>query len=189
MADLDEHLSGIVAREESAFVAWLAGAEPALRGALRRFAASVDVEAVLQEALLRIWIVAPRHRPDGAENSLLRLAHRIARNMALDEVRRAGTQPVNGGQGDDDNPEPIDPAPPVDPLLQRAVRACLDALRGAPRRALAARLQASGQRDDALAAGIDMRVNTFRQNVKRAKQALRTCLEGQGIDLTELLGR
>lgn len=89
MADLDEHLPGTVAREESAFVAWLAGAEPALRGALRRFAASVDVEAVLQEALLRIWIAAPRHRPDGAENSLLRLAHRIAQL----------TSPVRGSDG------------------------------------------------------------------------------------------
>jgi DNA-directed RNA polymerase specialized sigma24 family protein len=189
MADLDDHLPGIVAREEEAFVAWLAGAEPALRRALRRFATTVDVEAVLQETLLRVWQVAPQHKPDGQENSLLRLAHRIGRNLAVDEARRVGVRGLDGGAHDDGFLEPIDPAPPPDPLLQRAVRACLQALRGAPRRALQARLQAAGQKDDALAAELTMRVNTFRQNVKRAREALRTCLEDRGIDLKKLLGR
>ena len=42
----------------------------------------------MQEALLRVWQVAPRCRRDERPNALLRLAARIARNLAIDELRR-----------------------------------------------------------------------------------------------------
>ena len=53
--DLDIHLTAIAAGDATAFAAWLAGAELPLRRRLRPFASSVDTEAVLQEALLRVW--------------------------------------------------------------------------------------------------------------------------------------
>ena len=56
------------------------------------FAAVVDVEAVLQESLLRVWQVAPRFDADGGPNGLLRLAIRIARNLAVSELRRTRTR-------------------------------------------------------------------------------------------------
>jgi RNA polymerase sigma-70 factor (ECF subfamily) len=90
MADLDHHLPAIAAGDDQAYARWLAGAEPELRAALRTFAATADTEAVLQEALLRVWQVAPRFTPDGRPNALLRFAVRAARNLALDEVRRNG---------------------------------------------------------------------------------------------------
>jgi len=55
VTDLDRHLPAIVAGDAQAFAAWLAGAEPRIRASLRGFAAQVDVEAVLQETLLRVW--------------------------------------------------------------------------------------------------------------------------------------
>src|SRR5687768_14160028 len=88
MQDLDAHLPAIVAGDPDAFGRWVAGAELPLRAQLRRFAAVIDIEAVLQEALLRTWQVAPRFKPDGEPNGLLRLAHRIARNLAIDLGRR-----------------------------------------------------------------------------------------------------
>src|SRR5690606_14601871 len=71
--DLDVHLAAIVAGDTRAFGRWLAGAEAPVRDSLRSFARVVDVEAVLQEALLRVWQVAPRFEPDGRPNGLLRL--------------------------------------------------------------------------------------------------------------------
>jgi DNA-directed RNA polymerase specialized sigma24 family protein len=79
--DLDAHLPGIRAGDAQGFAAWLAGAESPLRAALRSFAAVVDVEAVLQEAFLRVWQLAPDFVPDGRPNALLRYAHRIARHL------------------------------------------------------------------------------------------------------------
>ena len=79
--DLDEHLAEIQAGDPDAFGRWIAAAEPTLRETLRSFAAVVDTEAVLQEALLRVWQVAPRFVRDGEPNGLFRLAVRIARNL------------------------------------------------------------------------------------------------------------
>src|SRR5208283_2336553 len=83
--DLDVHLVAIRSGDARAFGAWLSAAEPSLRGGLRSFARQVDVEAVLQEALLRTWQVAPRFEADGQPNGLVRLAQRIARNLAVSE--------------------------------------------------------------------------------------------------------
>ena len=186
MADLDIHLSGISIREEDAFVRWMAGAEPAIRRSLARFSASVDVEAVVQDTLLRIWQIAPRHSPDGKPNSLLRLAVRIARNRAIDETKR--TNRVIAYESLDQLErefESWDPSP--DPLLQRLLRLCLAHLRGKPKQALWARLRASGEADAKLAESLEMAVNTFRQNVSRARKAVRECLAERGVAIEEVL--
>ncbi len=59
MSDLDIHLAAIKASDADAFGIWMSAAEPEIRSTLRSFATSVDTEAVLQEALLRVWQVAP----------------------------------------------------------------------------------------------------------------------------------
>jgi RNA polymerase sigma-70 factor (ECF subfamily) len=175
--DLDRHLPEIVAGDPSAFARWVAVAEPALRDGLRSFAASVDTEAVLQEALLRTWQVAPRLAPDGAPNALFRMAVRIARNLALSEVR--GRRPRAGELPD----VPVEPAEP-DPLLARLVRLCLEKLPSQPRAAFLARLGARGGRDDgALAGDLRMKLNTFLQNVTRARRLVLRCLAAKGVDL------
>src|SRR6266540_1570421 len=83
---LDDLLPAIGAGDATAFARWLAGAEGRLRDSLRSFAARVDTEAVLQEALIRVWQVAPRVTPDGKPDALVRLGVRIARNLAVSEV-------------------------------------------------------------------------------------------------------
>jgi RNA polymerase sigma-70 factor (ECF subfamily) len=188
MIDLDVHLSAIAAGDPEAFARWVAGAEPALRSSLRPLAAHVDCEAVLQEALLRVWQVAPRCTSDGRPNGLVRLGARIARNLALDELRRVRAVVVDvgelesalaeGGAGD---------VRPSDPLLRRAIEECQRALPAQPAAALRARLHAAGAEPDArLAEQLHMRLNTFLQNVGRARKLLAACLHRRGIELGEL---
>ena len=187
MIDLDRHLPGIVAGEPSAFPAWLAGAEPAVRDALRGFARRVDVEAVVQEALLRAWQLAPRVAPDGRPNALLRFTLRAARNLAVDQVRARRREDV---PADDEALEAAlrrleveGPAMP-DPLLRRVIARCRELLPPQPRQALDARLAAGGREgDQAIAARLGLRVNTLLQNFTRARRALAECLERAGVRL------
>jgi RNA polymerase sigma-70 factor (ECF subfamily) len=186
MADLDVHLGAIVSGNAEAFGSWVAGSEARLRASLARFATRVDTEAVVQETLLRIWQLAPRHRPDGRPNSLLRLAIRIARNLAVDEVRRKRPLPTA-----DPELEALGNANPEgwqgpDPLLRRVIAECLERLTGKPRLALVARLSDGGAEPDTrLASRLGMRVNTFLQNITRARRQLARCLEQHGVDLME----
>ncbi len=189
--DLDVHLQAITLGDAGAFGRWLAGAEPPLRQSLRTFAARVDTEAVLQEALLRTWQVAPRHAPDGRPNSLLRLALRIARNLAIDEVRRARTAPTE----DDALEQALAAAEPTfvragpDPLLRRVIDECRRLLPGKPAEALSARLATGGaEPDETLAERLGMRLNTFLQNFGRARKLLAECLAKHKVDLDAELG-
>ena len=168
----DVFLARIVAGDASAFAEWLARVEAPVRLSLGSFARSVDVESVLQEALLRVWQVAPRFVPDGGPNGLLRLAVRIARNLAVSEVRRTRGTPV---EVIEIAVEPVEP----DPLLRRAIVDCRDRLPQKPRQALDARL--AGGDDEELAAALAMKLNTFLQNFTRARQLLADCLGKKGI--------
>jgi RNA polymerase sigma-70 factor (ECF subfamily) len=151
-------------------------------------AARVDCEAVLQEALLRIWQVAPRCRRDERPNALLRLGLRIARNLAIDELRRA-----RGLSADEEALEValaraavVEPRAP-DPLLRRAIEECRRALPQKPAAALEARLESAGaEPDQRLAERLRMKLNTFLQNVTRAKKLLAACLREHGVELEEL---
>jgi DNA-directed RNA polymerase specialized sigma24 family protein len=187
MIDLDLHLSAIVAGDADAFARWLAGSEATVRLSLASFAAVVDVEAVLQEALVRVWQVAPRFVADGAPNGLVRLAIRIARNLAVSELRRTKTRPVEPGDLEDhlDTVRPIAP----DPMLRAKIIDCRDKLPAKPRQALDARLDPAGDRDDTdLAAAVGMRLNTFLQNFARARKLLAECLQKHGVVIDQELG-
>jgi len=184
--DLDRFLPDIVAGDSTAFGQWLAGAEFSLRATLHKFAALVDVEAVLQEALLRTWQVAPRFHADGKANGLLRLAASIARNLAIDMARR------HRAQFHETLPEEVDEmflgdrAPRgSDPFLRRALVECHERLPEQPKRALAERLTRGGSESDlVLAKRVKMQVNTFLQNITRARRLLSECLRKRGIDLS-----
>lgn len=175
MTDLDLHLPAIGAGDATAFARWLAGAEEPLRLALRPFAAACDTEAMLQEALLRVWQLAPRVVPDGQGNSLLRFARRIARNLCVDQARRRRTTPLDARLLDETPADP--PAAPPDPLLRRAIAECREKLPGKPARALAERIAAEGgEPDAAIARRLGMTLNTFLQNFTRARKLLAECL-------------
>ena len=185
--DLDTHLAAIATGDTDAFGRWVAGAEAPLRGALRSLSARVDTEAILQEALLRVWQVAPRVVSDGKPNALLRFALRVAKNRALSELRRArvtGVDDEKFARLVEQESEAI-AAPPPDPLLRRAFVACREELPEKPAAALSARLEASGEDDESLAANLGMRPNTFLQNFTRAKKMLADCLQKKGISFGE----
>ena len=181
--NLDEYLPGIILGDPDSFARWLAGAERPLRLALRRFAASVDAEAILQETLMRVWSLAHRCRPDGQPNSLLRFAMTIARNLALGEVRRRKASPI------DDNPiivpePPAPPAPLPDPAKEKRIRECVGKLAGKLKAALDARIESAGAEPDSrLAECLGMRLNTFLQNVSRARKLVAQCLRQYGIEV------
>jgi RNA polymerase sigma-70 factor (ECF subfamily) len=182
-------LQQIAAGQEAAFARFVARAEAAVRDHLRSFAPHADTEAILQEAFLRAWQVAPRVEADGRPDPLLRLTLRIARNLAVDEVRRArrlapaDLVALERAAGEAE----VTPAPgPPDPLLRRLILACLALLPVQPRRALEARLAGAGGAPDALLAeGLGMRKNTFLQNFGRARRQLAACLRRKGVALEE----
>ncbi len=187
MSDLDTHLPNIAAGDPDAFARWVAGAEFRVRASLTSVSGSVDVESVVQETLLRIWQVAPRVEPDGKPNSLLRLAIRIARNLAVSDLRRRRVRPEVLARLEshtiDERVEAITP----DPMLREAIAVCREQLPGKPSMALDARLTGPGTPDKTLATRVGMKLNTFLQNVTRARKLLAECLKRAGIDLeTEL---
>ncbi len=188
--DLDVFLPDILAGDTRAFARWMSGAEGTIRDSLRSFVTVVDVESVLQESLLRVWQVRDRFERDGKPNGLLRLGIRIARNLAVSEVRRTKAKPV----ADDDleralaEAESSEPSTP-DPMLRNVLAKCHERLPEKPRQALDARLAGQGERpDEDLADALGMRLNTFLQNFGRARKMLAECLKRHGIVVDEGLG-
>jgi RNA polymerase sigma-70 factor (ECF subfamily) len=184
--DLDQHLAAIVAGDAGAFGRWMSGAERPIRDSLRPFARVVDTEAVLQESLLRAWQVAPRIKADGRPNGLLRLTMRMAKNLAVSEVRRARLDLVEPDDLDSKMSESAleRTLRPPDPLLRAKIAECRDKLPEKPRLALEERLlNEGGEPDAALAARLGMKTNTFLQNFTRARRMLADCLKSEGVDL------
>jgi len=185
MSELDEAFARTRVGSSSDFTTWVRMTEMPLRRSLRPFAAAVDVEAVLQEGLLRMWTLAPTLELDG-ENASLHYALRLTRNLALSEVRRLKRVDDTHARALEDAQSPgvvMDDQP--DPALARAIERCVSELPHRPRAALMARLRPAP--DKALAKMLDMKLNTFLQNVVRARRLLRDCLEEAGVQLREYL--
>jgi RNA polymerase sigma factor (sigma-70 family) len=179
--DLDALVPLIAVGDEEAFARFVAASEQTVRRSLRSFATMLDTEALVQEAFLRVWQSAARFVPDGREGSFLRFAVRVARNLAVSELRRRREVLVESVVD-----EPAPQAATVDPLLRSVISRCLEALLGPARVALFARIESAGHDADAvLAERVGMRPNTFLQNITRARRSLVTCLESQGVRLQE----
>ncbi len=178
-------LASIIAGDPDAFGQWVAGVEAPLRRTLKPFAALVDTEAVLQEALLRVWQVAPRFTSDGKPNALLRFAVITTRNAAISELRRAAptSDQLDALEHQLAAQESAAPAPP-DPFLREAILECRKKLPGKPALAMEQRLASGGAEDDTvLAARLGMKLNTFLQNFTRARKLLAECLKKRGVEL------
>lgn len=173
---------------ERAFGRWLAAVTPSLRRSLRSFAEKIDTEAVVQEASLRMWIIAKaiaqqEREPLGGANASLRFALRIARNLALNMIRKGkhedSVDPSDPSVTDFVSPEPVEP----DPLLHDLIQQCIKLLTANPLKAIVIRVE-HGHRpeaEQALLAG--MTKNTFHQNIRRARLQLIECLTDKGIEL------
>lgn len=182
-------LGRIQSGDAGAFGQWASASERALRQTLRPFATLVDTEAVLQEALLRVWQVAPRFTHDGRPNALLRFSVITARNCAVSELRRSrpAAAQLDALERELASQAEVAPITP-DPLLRAAILECRAKLPPQPRQALEQRLSSGGVDDDlALATRVGMTLNTFLQNFTRARKLLRACLEKAGIALDQEL--
>jgi RNA polymerase sigma factor (sigma-70 family) len=175
--DLDIFVQQIVARDKLAFAQWIGHAEGQLRASLARYARVVDTEAVVQEALLRLWQAAPEFVFDDRPNGFLRLAIRIARNLAIDSLRKRRETLL-----EPDQEEPGETWEPPDPMLRKTIRLCFDQLPHTNQRIFAARLESHGAESDEVLAGKQgMRLNTFLQNFTRARRLIAACLEKHGV--------
>lgn len=181
---IDRAFAGTRAGNARAFAAWVRLTESQLRRGLRPFAPHVDVEAVLQEGLLRMWKLAPALRLTGPDASL-RYALRIVKNLAISEARRNARLTPLELEALDRLPEvSVDPDPLPDPRLRQLIEKCIALLPNRPRHALLARLDDSGRASDReLAANLRMKLNTFLQNIVRARRLVAECLARHGVTL------
>jgi len=184
-ADRDALLPAIAAGDMHAFAIWLRDAEPRVRSSLARFARVVDTEAILQEALLRIWQVAARVQLDGRGDTLVRLAIQIAHHLAIDHIRRdRRLERTERAELAALTPGEVDDSPPPDPLLREVIVGCIEKLPKQPSAALHARLENAGaEPDETLANRLGMQLNTFLKNIGRARSLLLDCLRGRGVSL------
>ena len=171
-------LEAIKGGDQEAFSRWLARSEIRLRRSLQSFAQSVDVEVVVQEAAFRVWERASAITPDGRPAFLMRWAVTVALNAARNDAKRSRREVPPDA-------DPEVPGPP-DPILRVRIRKCVEQLPSSPQRVLDARRADDGHRSDReLAVSLGMTFNAFRQNLRRARHALKQCLRGFGIDVTD----
>ncbi|TMQ73797.1 MAG: hypothetical protein E6K81_02880 [Candidatus Eisenbacteria bacterium] len=182
---VETEVDGLFARvrghDTEAFRDWMGSVERPIRASLGRFARAVDVESIVQETLLRMWLLATQGGRDLAgPDASLRFAIGLARNLARNEARRMGRVSFLPPQ---DLPEvTADPAPSSDPRLAAAIRDCMGRLSARLREVLAARIaRGAVEPDREIAERLRLKLNTFLQNVVRARQQLRKCLEGKGV--------
>ncbi|TVP50437.1 MAG: hypothetical protein EA350_00630 [Gemmatimonadales bacterium] len=215
MTTVNELFARVCLGDEAAFERWMVVVEPQLRRSLAPWARAVDVEGVVQETLLRMWIYAG-DRGDALEgtDASLRFALGMARNVARNEARRLGREvalaeggeegaggarglggagTAGGAAGGADGSSgaggmQVEPPPVHDPALRRIILGCIELLPARPRAALQARIDRGHEEDDRdLAASVGMKRNTFLQNIVRARRALEACLESNGAPLDEVL--
>jgi DNA-directed RNA polymerase specialized sigma24 family protein len=186
--DVEAAFRGARSGDVNAFATWMDRVEIPLRRSLSRIARMVDVEVVVQETFLRMWLLAcdPGRVLEGDQSSL-KFAYRVARNVAFEEIRRNRRGQLLSLDELDDLPEGrVEPDPP-DPALERMIRECLKRLPAKPASALSARIRDGSRPDRALAGELHMKLNTFLQNIVRARKLMRDCLERRGLRVEEIL--
>lgn len=145
------------------------------RLAMRLLQDSAEAEDVTQEAMVRLWQVAPNWVPGGAQVSTW--LHRVAANLATDRLRR------RRGVALDAIDEPDDPAPGVVQRLIEAdrARALDEALAQLPdRQRLAVVLRhIEGMTNPDIAATMGIGVEAVESLTSRGKRRLAELLSGQ----------
>jgi RNA polymerase sigma-70 factor (ECF subfamily) len=175
-AALAELLRRVAARDAAAFATLYRETQSKLYGVVARILTRGDRSGeALQEAYVRIWEKAGDFDP--SKGSPIAWMATIARNRALDEVRRVRPSSL------EDMPEGFEPAADaVDPLAQRdrseRLAALLDCLKGleAERREAILLAYYRGFSREALARRFDKPVPTIKTWLRRGLLQLRDCL-------------
>lgn len=151
----------------------------ALAVARRLLRDQAEAEDVTQEAMLRLWRIAPKWQPGGAQPSTW--LHRVTVNLATDRLRR------RRGVGMDEIDEPADDGPaPVDKLIEADRAAALDAaLARLPERQRVAVVlrHIEGMTNPEIAAMMDLGVEAVESLTARGKRRLAELLAGRRAEL------
>ncbi len=137
---------------------------------------TADAEDVTQEALMRLWKIAPDWRPGEAKVSTW--LYRVVANLCIDRLRvRARGVPL------EDIAEPADPSETAEARLQRsaredAIQSALDALPQRQRQAVVLR-HIDGLANPEIAVILDIGVEAVESLTARGKRALARQLSGQ----------
>ena len=175
--DLAHLLSRVAVRDAKAFAALYRATSAKLHGVVARILTRGDTAAdVLQEAYVRIWEKAGEFDP--ARGSALAWMATIARNRAIDEVRRVRPGSL------EDQPESFEPAADeVDPLAARerseglaSLIDCLGKL-DEEKRAILMLAYYRGASRETLAKRFGRPVATIKTWLHRSLAQLRDCLE------------
>lgn len=154
----------------------------ALRYAARLLNDRVEAEDVAQEAMLRLWKVAPDWREGEAQ--VTTWLYRVVTNLCIDRQRTRGRQ---GAMALDEVAEPADDAPGVLAGMIAADRiealsAALGALPGRQRQAVVLR-HIEGLSNPEIAAVMDLGVEAVESLTARGKRSLAALLAGRRTDL------
>jgi RNA polymerase sigma-70 factor (ECF subfamily) len=108
----DEELMVRVAQGDESAFRCLAGRHAPKTFALTRrvLGNDADAEDIVQEAMLRVWVTAPRWRPDAAFKTWL---YRVTMNLCLNRQRHKPFAPLDAAA------EPPDPSPNAADVLER----------------------------------------------------------------------
>ena len=146
-------------------------------------------EELLQEIYVGVWKAAASF--DAARSQPLTWLTAIARNRAIDSLRRAGSQPQTQSRSGQDEDEPIDEGPRDDSpgpleLLQRASDAreltrCMQGL-SPPQRQSVALAFFDGLSHAEVAERLRQPLGTVKSWVRRALTSLKSCLERAVLD-------
>jgi len=175
--ELADLLRRVAARDAAAFAELYRQTQSKLYGVVARILKPGDQSGeALQEAYVRIWEKAGDF--DAAKGSPIAWMATIARNRALDEVRRVRPSSL------EDMPDSFEPAADeVDPLAARdrserlsALIACLRGL-GEERREAVLLAYYRGFSRDALARRFNVPVPTVKTWLRRGLAQLRDCLD------------
>ncbi|WP_299772713.1 RNA polymerase sigma factor [uncultured Tateyamaria sp.] len=140
-----------------------------------------EAEDVVQDAMLRLWRIAPEWRTGEAQVSTW--LYRVVSNLCTDRLRKRR----RGGVALDDVAEPEDPAPGVEATLQdnarhTALRVAIADLPERQRLALTLR-HFEGVSNPEIAEQLGVSVEAVESLTARAKRALATALKGRAAAL------
>ena len=168
------------ASDEELMLRIAAGDEPAFRVLARRYApralrlarrvmgSSADAEEIVQEALLRLWVNAPRWRPVASFRTWF---YRVVINLCLNRKRRAPFLPI------EEVSDPADPTPDAAAGMERREtnRALAAAVAELPerQRAAIALTYHEGLSNAETAAALGTSVSAVETLLVRAKRTLR----------------